>query len=367
MRKVLVSLIVLSLLPALAAAAVTNPEGFEDYTLTTDWSPTTAGEGWKFDRMYGAGAAVASIVADGGGKVLEIDSAAAEGAEYGFEGTPMWDCDGVPDADYAVTKSGFDIKPIGGANGSEFVAKFLRHSEADLWYHGTWQVGIRVGHWSGFGEPYGPIVEGTDWDAAGTLVFLETWVGPGEVYINTPIPGFGEGVYIVPGIPVAPPETTSEWWRIEIEEDNVTQQTRARMYLRGGTPSAWTDWQDHNADVTYAGTEGQVFGRLGGDMQLDNFYITGEGGVPAGNPGDANNDSVVSADDYGSVQLHFGDTGAVNILGDANLDGVVSADDYGSVQLHFGTSYGGGATIPEPGTMLLLTIGGLGMLRRRRK
>ena len=59
--------------------------------------------------------------------------------------------------------------------------------------------------------------------------------------------------------------------------------------------------------------------------------------------GDANNDGVVSADDYGSVQINFGDTGEVGILGDANLDGVVSSDDYGSVQLNFGnTSWMGG-------------------------
>ncbi|KKK74818.1 hypothetical protein LCGC14_2879950, partial [marine sediment metagenome] len=54
--------------------------------------------------------------------------------------------------------------------------------------------------------------------------------------------------------------------------------------------------------------------------------------------GDANNDGVVSADDYGSVQINFGDTGDVGILGDANLDGVVSSDDYGSVQLNFGNT-----------------------------
>ena len=84
-------------------------------------------------------------------------------------------------------------------------------------------------------------------------------------------------------------------------------------------------------------------------------------------PGDTNNDGVVSADDYGSVQLNFGDIGVAGIPGDANGDGVVSADDYGSVQLNFGAMAGlGGALVPEPATLLLLCIGGLAILRRRR-
>ncbi len=93
--------------------------------------------------------------------------------------------------------------------------------------------------------------------------------------------------------------------------------------------------------------------------------ITLEG--PACNPGDANNDDVVSADDYGEVQLRFGDTGAVGILGDANCDGVVSADDYGSVQLNFGAVYSmGGTPVPEPATLGLLVLGGLALIRCRK-
>ncbi len=83
--------------------------------------------------------------------------------------------------------------------------------------------------------------------------------------------------------------------------------------------------------------------------------------------GDANCDGVVSADDYGSVQVNFGEIGVDGIHGDANLDGVVSADDYGSVQLHFGSIAGmGSVPIPEPATLSLLAIGGLVMLRRKK-
>ncbi len=87
--------------------------------------------------------------------------------------------------------------------------------------------------------------------------------------------------------------------------------------------------------------------------------------------GDANHDGIVSADDYGSVQLHFGETGDPGILGDANFDGVVSADDYGAVGVGAGNCNFGCVylvpPVPEPTTLGLLLVGGLAMLRRRRR
>jgi hypothetical protein len=317
------------------------------------------------------GLQVKSIVSDGeGGQVLDIFG----NGQYGFEGFPGWDADGPADADFAVTKSGFDVKPIYNSMGSEFVVKFARYSDADssnnaehpaLDFHSTWEVGIRVGRWTGFGPPYGPTLPPPSWVSTGTYVYLRTWVGPDETYTETEIPGYGEGVWIAPGVTGTPYTVVPEWYRMEIEEDNATQQTRARMYLRGETPSAWTDWQAHNPDITYAGTEGQFSGFMAGQIQLDNWSIIGEGSVVTCNPGDANNDLLVSADDYASVQGSFGNTGAVGIPGDANCDGLVSADDYASVQGNFGATYGG-APIPEPATMLLLGAGSLLLLKRKR-
>jgi hypothetical protein len=85
--------------------------------------------------------------------------------------------------------------------------------------------------------------------------------------------------------------------------------------------------------------------------------------------GDANNDDVVSAGDYATVQANFGNTGISGgeLLGDANGDGVVSAGDYASVQANFGNIFPTLTPTPEPATLSLLVIGGLALIKRRRK
>ena len=84
--------------------------------------------------------------------------------------------------------------------------------------------------------------------------------------------------------------------------------------------------------------------------------------------GDANQDGLVSADDYASVQANFGNTGAAGggLMGDANHDGLVSADDYASVQANFGNTSGGMSGVPEPMTLALLICSTVGLLGRRK-
>ncbi|KKK66489.1 hypothetical protein LCGC14_2963570, partial [marine sediment metagenome] len=72
----------------------------------------------------------------------------------------------------------------------------------------------------------------------------------------------------------------------------------------------------------------------------------------------------------GTIIANKGGPSAVRakVFIDATGDGAVSADDYAFVQANFGATGGmGSVSVPEPGTLSLLAIGGLAILRRRRK
>ncbi len=84
--------------------------------------------------------------------------------------------------------------------------------------------------------------------------------------------------------------------------------------------------------------------------------------------GDADGDGIVSTKDYICVQSHFGETYYPGMPGDANGDGVVDALDFDCVKDNYlGPAEDFSFMVPEPTTALLLLLGGLISLRRRRK
>ena len=85
-------------------------------------------------------------------------------------------------------------------------------------------------------------------------------------------------------------------------------------------------------------------------------------------PGDANLDGNVDVNDLATVARYYGQSGKRWQQGDFGADGTVDVNDLATMARYYGwTGTGAAAPAPEPTTLLLMGIGALAIVRKRRE
>ena len=132
--------------------------------------------------------------------------------------------------------------------------------------------------------------------------------------------------------------------------------------------------------LTTLGTGVTTFGAASDLTSLTNLVVT-DGTTNVNSALGTAGNAVVTVSDSPVTKLRFGSVsqtltsltigaGATVIFTSGAASGSLTGDDGGSKAAGFGSpasSFGGGATVPEPGTLGLLLVGALGMLNRRRR
>jgi MYXO-CTERM domain-containing protein len=142
----------------------------------------------------------------------------------------------------------------------------------------------------------------------------------------------------------------------------ISQDVAALVRWLRGYNAGFSTFSDTDDKVTFALAETLVYPYAN---YYSKEYTPTDGSdapridVAAFLEGDSNMDDSVNFTDYQILERNFGLTGSW-AEGDCNFDGAVNFTDYQALERDFGQS------VPEPGGLALLALGGLAALRRRR-
>ena len=157
--------------------------------------------------------------------------------------------------------------------------------------------------------------------------------------------------------------TPTAWW----SSRSIGRQTRSRLASPSRTTASSIMPRCISSPVPAANPQAAA------DIELDLFNafqytmpaysVTTLVLISDGLPGDFNRDGTVDGADYTVWRNYFGAIG--NTAADANEDDVVDEDDYVLWRSNYGRSVTNGAgslaSVPEPSTLVLVLIAGLGI------
>jgi hypothetical protein len=230
--------------------------------------------------------------------------------------------------------------------------------------------GVRLSkgqNWVESTATYNNAAAGAPWhDSAGNSmanIYVNRYDMVANMVLNANSEQWGAADTIGGGADVYVYDTPRPWkldqtvaWAALTNPDAVGFQMIGDIYNKPYIPPT-TDADDCN---------GTIYGRLHGlteyrpyvEITVDTTKIGGP--VHTYLPADFNHDLKVSFADYLILEANFGKSNLTNAQGDANSDGKCSFADYLVLESEFGHT-----TTPEPATMGLLVLGGLGLLRKR--
>jgi len=167
---------------------------------------------------------------------------------------------------------------------------------------------------------------------------------------------------------------------LDVPAGDVTVELMDSEFKKGGTMPIFT-YGSFNDDLgnLVLDTTALVDSGLLNQTEADALFLTdveseillnGLSGTSPALPGDANNNGFVDDDDLAILLSNWeSDPGTITTwaLGDFTSDTDVDDDDLAVLLGNWTGPAPGGAAVPEPATLALLGLGGLTVLRRRRK